>query len=147
MAQGRFRNPWDKLEFPVSIYGIDPREPMMDLPGLDLYAATLQLQDRILFDGLSRKNYGPVLGFLQREGHLDVEINLRKMRIIGAINVGISINTDGNRYMAPANFMRLFPERQPGSVDVGLIRLQPGADAEQVRQAIKPAGESRSGEF
>jgi putative ABC transport system permease protein len=138
MAQGRFRNPWDKLEFPVSIYGIDPREPMMDLPGMDPYAAELQLQDRILFDGLSRKNYGPVLGFLQREGQLDVEINLRKMRIIGAINVGISINTDGNLYMAPANFLRLFPERQPGSVDVGLIRLKPGADAERVRQALKP---------
>ncbi|MFN9218219.1 MAG: ABC transporter permease DevC [Planctomyces sp.] len=138
MAQGRFRNPWDKLEFPVSIYGIDPREPMMELPGLEPYAAELQLQDRMLFDGLSRKNYGPVLGFLQREGQLDVEINLRKMRIIGAINVGISINTDGNLYMAPANFLRLCPDRRPGSVDIGLIRLKPGADPEQVRQALKP---------
>jgi hypothetical protein len=55
MAQGRFRNPWDHLEFPVSLYGIDPQDPMMDLPGLEAFTAALLEQDRVLFDGLSRK--------------------------------------------------------------------------------------------
>ncbi len=138
MAQGRFRNPWDKLEFPVSLYGINPEFPMMDLPGLEPFIQELRLTDRILFDGLSRKNYGPVMGYLQEQGFLDVEVNLRKIRLIGAINVGISINTDGNLYMSPANFLRLFPERSPGSVDIGLIRLEPGADRESIRREIEP---------
>jgi putative ABC transport system permease protein len=138
MAMGRFRNPWDSLEFPVSVYGLDPQRPMMDLPGLEPYLDELQETDRILFDGLSRKNYGPVLGFLNDKGRLDVEVNLRKVRIIGAINVGISINTDGNLYMTPANFQRLFPERPAGSIDVGLVRLEPGADREQLKRDIQP---------
>ncbi len=53
-------------------------------------------------------------------------------------DVGISINTDGNLYMSPANFLRLFPERSPGSVDIGLIRLEPGADRESIRREIEP---------
>jgi putative ABC transport system permease protein len=65
-------------------------------------------------------------------------VNLRKVRIIGAINVGISINTDGNLYMTPANFQRLFPERPAGSIDVGLVRLEPGADREQIKRDIQP---------
>lgn len=138
MAQGRFRNPWDKLEFPVSVYGINPRAPMMDLPGFEKFINDLELPDRILFDGLSRKNYGPVLGFLKDRGQLDVEVNLRKVRIIDAINVGISINTDGNLYMSPSNFLRLFPERNPGAVDVGLIQIAKGADLQAVKRAIQP---------
>lgn len=138
MTQGRFRNPWDKLEFPVSLYGIDPHAPMMDLPGLTAFERELNHADRILFDGLSRKNYGPVLGFLKQQGFLDVEVNLRKVRIIGAIQVGISINTDGNLYMSPANFLRLCPDRRPGSVDVGLIQLKPGADRGRAMDQIRP---------
>ncbi len=137
MGQGRFRNPWDKLEFPVSIYGIDPQNPMMNLPGLERFQERLQLTDYVLFDGLSRKNYGPVLSFLRQQGTLDVEVNLRKVRIFDSIDVGISINTDGNLFMSPANFLRMFPERQPGSVDVGLLRLKSGSDVKHVRNQLR----------
>ncbi|MFO0975294.1 MAG: ABC transporter permease DevC [Planctomycetaceae bacterium] len=138
MAQGRFRNPWDKLEFPVSLYGINPRAPMMDLDGFERFVNELELPDRILFDALSRKNYGPVADILKEKGELDVEVNLRKVTIVDSINVGISINTDGNLYMSPSNFLRLVPERNPGAVDVGLIKLAKGADLETVKRAIQP---------
>lgn len=137
MSQGRFRNPWDKLEFPVSIYGLNPGAPMMELPGIETFEEQLQQTDRVLFDGLSRKNYGPVLTFLRQQGTLDVEVNLRKVRIIGAIDVGISINTDGNLYMSHANFLRLFPERPPGSVDVGLVKLRDGVSPEAARDRLQ----------
>ncbi|MFO0864546.1 MAG: hypothetical protein U0744_07830 [Gemmataceae bacterium] len=33
MSQAKFRSPWDHQEFPISVYGVDPRDPMMDLQG------------------------------------------------------------------------------------------------------------------
>lgn len=36
MGQGRLE-PWNKLEFPVSIYGINPHAPMMNLPGIERF--------------------------------------------------------------------------------------------------------------
>ena len=137
MGLGRFRNPWDKLEFPVSMYGINPHSPMMNLPGIERFGKQLELTDRVLFDGLSRTNYGPVVEHLKEHGILDVEVNLRKVRLIGSIEVGISINADGNLFMSPANFLRMFPDRRPGSVDLGLIRLRKGVNPEVVRDHLK----------
>ena len=137
MGQGRFRNPWNKLEFPVSMYGINPHSPMMNLPGIERFGKQLELTDRVLFDGLSRTNYGPVVEQLKEHGTLDVEVNLRKVRLIDSIEVGISINADGNLFMSPANFLRMFPDRKSGSVDLGLIRLRKGVNPEAVRDQLK----------
>jgi len=60
------------------------------------------------------------------------------MRIIDTINVGISLTTDGNLYMSPANFLRLFPGRDVGAIDVGLVQLKPGVDARKVRDELAP---------
>jgi len=136
MGQGRFRNPWNKLEFPVSIYGINPHSPMMNLPGIERFADKLELTDRVLYDGLSRTNYGPVVKYLKEHGTLDVEVNLRKIQLVDTIDVGISINADGNLFMSPANFQRMFPGRQSGSVDLGLIRIRDGVSAEAVRDQL-----------
>lgn len=136
MGQGRFRNPWDKLEFPVSIYGINPHSPMMNLPGIERFADQLEQTDRVLFDGLSRKSYGPVGKHLKEHGTLSVEVNLRRIQLIDSIEVGISINSDGNLFMSPANFQRMFPDRQSGSVDLGLIRLREGVNPEKVRDQL-----------
>jgi putative ABC transport system permease protein len=63
-------------------------------------------------------------------------VNLRKIKLIDSIDVGISINSDGNLFMSPANFQRMFPDRKSGSVDLGLIQLRDGANAEVVRDQL-----------
>lgn len=138
MGQARFHNPWEHREHPISVFGLDPQNPMLRLPGFAARADELQLPDRILFDGFSRTTFGPVVEEVKREGFLETEINFRRMRIIDTINVGISITTDGNLYMSPANFLRLFPARDPGGIDVGLVRLKPGADRKKVLEELAP---------
>lgn len=138
MGQARFRNPWSRLEFPISVYGVNPRADMMRLPGLAARTALLRLPDRALFDGLSRTNFGPVTNYIRQHGSLDTEVNSRRIRLIDSINVGISINTDGNLYTTTTNFLRLFPGRDPGAIEVGLIRLKSGTDPETVRDQLVP---------
>lgn len=136
MGQARFHNPWEHREHPISVFGLDPQHPLLQLPGFALRADELERPDQIVFDGFSRTTYGPVVDTVKRDGYLDTEINFRKVRIVDTINVGISITTDGNLYMSPANFLRLFPTRDPGAIDVGLVLLQPGADRERVRDEL-----------
>jgi putative ABC transport system permease protein len=57
---------------------------------------------------------------------------------VDSIEVGISINTDGNLFTSSANFLRLFPDRNPGAVDLGLIRLKPDADLVAVKKVLQP---------
>jgi putative ABC transport system permease protein len=138
MAQAKFRNPWDRREFPITAYGLDPRNPMMDLPGFHEHYEMLQLPDRAVFDSLGRKTYGPVAEHIHTVGPLSTEVNYRKIELIDTIEVGISINTDGNIYMSPANFLRLFPDRPPGAIDIGLVRLKREVDPEAACEELRP---------
>lgn len=138
MGTSRWRNPWVYNEHPILIYGIDPRRSMIDLPGFNDRASELELADRVLFDNLSRVSYGPVADTLKESQEpIKVEIGGRKVEVIGGINVGISISNDGNLYTTPGNFHRLLQHRNPSSVDVGLIKLEPGIDATRARQEIQ----------
>ena len=136
MGQARFQNPWTHIEHPITVFGLDPRNPLLRLPGFSDRADELLEADRILFDGFSRRSYGPIVDTVKRKGFVETEINLRRMRIIDTTNIGISITTDGNLYLSPANFIRLFPSRPPGSIDVGLVQLKPGSNAEVVRDEL-----------
>lgn len=137
LSQARWRNPWTHQEHPISVYGIHPDQPLIHLPGFSERAAELRLRDHVIFDSMSRTSFGPVVETLRRDGSLETEVNRRRVRIITAIKVGISITTDGNLYMSPENFLRLFPERLPGSVDLGLIELRPGADPRQMCRKLQ----------
>jgi putative ABC transport system permease protein len=136
IASARFRNPWRRVEFPIMVYGVDPRKPMMLLPGIDDYVEQLDLADRALFDGLSRDTYGPVAQTVRSDGGLSTEVNYRKLTIVGVIDVGVSFNSDGNLYVSKANFLRLFRGRDTGAVDLGLVELRPGADAVAARERL-----------
>lgn len=132
-----WKNPWNHIEHPIGIYGVDAEEPMLRLPGLSEHASDLRLMDRILFDGMSRDTYGPVVSALEERGEVVAELNSRKVHVIGHIDVGIAISNDGNVYTSRENFQRLFPQRPAGSVDLGLIRLDDDADVQKVMVELR----------
>jgi len=138
MSQARWRNPWTYREFPISIYGIDPDASLIHLPGFSERAEQLRLRDHVIFDRLSRDSFGPVLETVERVGFLETEINRRRVTVIDTITVGISMTTDGNLYMTPENFLRLFPDRSPGASDLGLVKLKPGADPVAMCRELQP---------
>lgn len=137
LSQARWRNPWSHREHPISVYGFSPEQPLIDLPGFAERAAQLRLRDHVIFDAMSRESFGPVVETLARDGSMETEVNHRRMKIVAAIKVGISITTDGNLYMSPENFLRLFPARLPGAVDLGLVKLRPGADPHQMCRKLQ----------
>ena len=50
--------------------------------------------------------------------------------------IGVTLGVDGNMFVTETNFLRLFP-RIPGSIDLGLVRLKPGVDAESARDELR----------
>ncbi len=138
MSLAQWKNEWENIEHPISVYGVDASKLMLDLPGLDNQARELELADSVIFDSLSRTNYGPVNASLARDGRVTTELNGRRVQVFDSIPVGISINTDGNLYCSLSNFLRLFPNRSAGSIDLGLVNLTEGADAEAVAERLRP---------
>lgn len=67
----------------------------------------------MVFDGLSRTTYGPVLDTLKEHGSMDTEVNRRQMHIASSIDASVSIGNDGIVFCTLNNFLRLFPGRIP----------------------------------
>jgi putative ABC transport system permease protein len=52
------------------------------------------------------------------------------------ISLGPSFGADGNVLTSRETFQRLMPDLMPGSIEIGLLRLEAGADAEQVAATL-----------
>ncbi len=93
--------------------------------------------DTCLFDKQSRREFGKVAAMLAAGKTVDAEVNgLRRIKVVGTTTIGANFAVDGNVITSDANFLRLFPTRPPGSVDVGVVRLRPGADSAQVKTEL-----------
>jgi putative ABC transport system permease protein len=64
------------------------------------------------------------------------EINDREIVVVGLFEMGTSFGIDGTVITSDDNWLRLFPQRPRNEIQLGLIRLKEGRDAEQVRNAM-----------
>ena len=117
----------------IHIIGFDIRYPIFNLPTLETKSAELRYPDVVFFDASSRPEYGPIKDWVHAGEVVQTEIdNLstgsRSVSVVNTFRLGTSFGIDGNIITSHLNFLRLFPQRQPGLVEVGLIRLKPGAD-------------------
>jgi putative ABC transport system permease protein len=96
----------------------------------------LRHQDVVLFDEGSRPEFGPVSETLQAGEPVVTEINDREMEVVGTFRMGTSFGIDGTVITSDDNWLRLFPDRSRNQIQLGLLRLHEGADAEATRQAL-----------
>jgi putative ABC transport system permease protein len=127
-ALARWRDPWQFKETPILIYGLEPADGMVNLPGLEHHGDAMRWTDRAVFDGMSRHYYGPVASTLNQGQRVSAEVNGRRLHVVGQVMVGASLSQDGSLFLTPANFLRLFPARTVGAVDIGLVQLDDDAD-------------------
>lgn len=126
-----WKNPIEGNTRQIMVIGLNPQEFVLDLPGLDRPNRRLiQLTDVVLFDDKSRKEFGPIAKLYRKGDRVTAEIGGHRVRIGGLFTFGASFTADGNIVTSDLNFRRLFPERNPGLIDVGLISLKPKADLE-----------------
>jgi len=136
-----WRNPENRSTRSILAIGFEPNDPLFLDPELKIKAQALTQQGRVLFDEQSREEFGPV-GEWFREGRtVETEVDGKRVRVAGLVGLGPSFGADGNLITSRATFLRLRPGTPPGSIEVGLIRVTPGADpvAVQARlQALLP---------
>jgi len=139
LEQGSWKNPWEHNTRPILVVGIDPSDRAFALPEVERELSTLQLPDVALFDADSRPEFGPVAARFAQDGVVEAELNDRRVTVRGLFRLGSSFGIDGNLVTSDLNFLRLFPDRLPGLVDIGLIGLRSGSDLEAVRDRLVAA--------
>jgi putative ABC transport system permease protein len=130
---------WDThREVPIFVIGFDPSVPALSLPGIPESIGRTKLPDTYLFDIGSKPDYGPVASVFHRDGTASTELGGKRIEIGGLFQLGLSFAADGNLVTSDMNFFRLLPHRKRGLIDIGLIRVKPGADPAGVAAAIRP---------
>jgi len=131
------------------VIGVDPDQPVLDLEGFRNHRHALKQSDTVLFDEYSRPEFSTdeVVSDLERRMPVATEMSpiagrLRRVTVAGTFKLGPTFGGDANVITSDLNFRRLFPARRKGTIDIGVVRLTPGADPERAiarLRALLPA--------
>ena len=123
-----WRNPETRRNRAILALGFNPDDPFFLDPGLAKQTGVLKQKGRILFDRLSRPEFGPIADWYNDGRVVETEIAGNRVRVEGLVSLGTSFGADGNLLTSTETFLDLMPQKSPGGIEVGLIRLQPGTD-------------------
>jgi putative ABC transport system permease protein len=132
-----WKNPWGTDRRAIQSMGIDPTRDQFDTPGFAAGLHLLRQQDVVLFDAASRPEFGDVRARFAAQGPITTEINNRTVKVVGLVEIGPSFGIDGTVMTSIDNWLRLFPDRPRDQIQLGLIRLAPGADPVAVRDELR----------
>jgi putative ABC transport system permease protein len=132
-----WKNPQTRQEKQVQAIGFDPNQPVFNLPEVNQNLAAIKLPDRVLFDRTTRGQYEQAIANFEQGKPVATEVERRTIEIAGLFTLGSSFAADGTLMTSDQNFLRLFPRREAGSISLGLIKLQPNADPQQVAAALR----------
>jgi putative ABC transport system permease protein len=131
-----WKNPQTQRTRGILVIGINPADQVF---GKDLVPdlSPVQLSDVVLFDRKSRAEFGPIADLFNKNKSVQTEVGGRRVTVGGLFDLGASFGADGNIITSETNFLRLFGRRQKGLIDVGVVKLKPGANLEQVLSVMK----------
>lgn len=135
----RWKNPDTGRGRNLFVFGVDPVKDTLTIPEVTAQRALLRYPDVVLFDELSRPEFGPVSTLFHTQGAVVTEANQHEITVRGLFQLGTSFGIDGSVVTSETNLFRLVPTREPGALSFGLLRLEPGADAEAVRDRLAAA--------
>lgn len=122
---GIWRNPENRKTRQLMVIGFDPSQKVFTLPGIAEHLNDIKLPDVVLFDENSRPEYGPVAERFKAGEAVTTEVSGRRITVGGLFQLGASFSADGNLVTSDLNLIRMFPTRDLGLIDIGLIKIQP----------------------
>ena len=132
-----WRNPEARTTRSILALGFEPDDPIFLDEGIRRQAPLLRNRGWVLFDERSRPEFGPIASWLKQGRTVETEVSGQRIRVAGLVSLGPSFGADGNMITSRETYFRLMPTTPPGSIELGLIRLQPGADPEQVARRLQ----------
>jgi putative ABC transport system permease protein len=135
-----WKNPETGQGYPIRVLAFDPAHPVLAIAGLADQTHLLKTPGGMLVDRRSKGDYGtPVVG-------KSVELANHKTKIVGMFDLGTDFSNDGNVILSDRDYSAYFSlpmskHDKLADVDVGLIKLKPGADPKKALAEVQAAVE------
>jgi putative ABC transport system permease protein len=131
-----WRNPETLSTRAILVMGFPPTDPLLLDPAVARQARSLQQLGRVLFDEQSRPEFGPIGEWFRAGRTIDTEVERTRVRVAGLVTIGPSFGADGNILTSRETLQQLMANPVPGSIEIGLLRLRPGADRDEVAATL-----------
>ncbi len=132
-----WRNPENKSTRSILSLGFNPEDPLFLDPQLTRKSRLLSQKGRVLFDELSRDEFGPVAKWFEQGRTVESEVSGKRLRVVGLFRSGPTFGADGNILLSTETLLGLLPNNPTGSIELGLIRLRQGADPATVQMRLR----------
>lgn len=133
-----WRNPQNRQrERTVLTVGINPAKPAFTLLEVNQQIDKLKPLNRVLYDQSGRPEFGDIPALFQKSSPLSIQVNDKQIWVVGLFTLGVSFGAEGTMITSDSTFLRLFSDRQPEEIDVGLISLNKSANLKQVQTQLR----------
>jgi putative ABC transport system permease protein len=131
-----WRNPLSGRSRPIRLLAFDPRADLLAIDAVRRQRAQWNRPDTILADDWSKLRF-----FGRLSPGTASELNGRRVEVVGSFSMGTDFRSNGTIVMNEANMLRYCPSRSAlpwplTPVDLGVLRLHPGAAQNAVRAAL-----------
>ncbi|MDB9539946.1 ABC transporter permease DevC [Anabaenopsis sp. FSS-46] len=134
---GVWKSPQTKLDESILVIGFNPENPAFNLPEVNQQLATIKYPHTLLFDRNSSGKYQQAIAQISQGQPVITELQGRRVQIQGLYEVGASFVANGSVITSDQNYLRIFSGQKPGQVNLGLINLKPGSNADLVAKALE----------
>ncbi|MEL6139732.1 MAG: ABC transporter permease DevC [Cyanobacteria bacterium J06628_6] len=137
LSQAMWVNPWDGEITDIVILAFDPTRPVLDLPEVDQQLEQIKLPNVVLLDRKSDTKLGPVADVVEQGDTVTSELSGHRIKVEGLFTLGKSIFFQGHVITSDWNYLRLVGATSLDSVNLGALRLEPGAEVDTVQMALE----------
>ncbi len=132
-----WRNPEKLTTRSILALGFEPGDPLLKDEGFESSSDALKNRGRVLFDELSRPEFGPIAERFREGLVVETEVAGKRVRVAGLVALGPSFGADGNLITSRETYLQLMPSLPPGSIEIGLIRLSSESNPYEVVKSLR----------
>ena len=131
-----WRNPENLKTRSILALGFNPEDSLLLDNEFLNKANGLKKPGRVLFDRLSRPEFGPIEEWIRSGKKVETEVAGKRVIIDGLVELGPSFGADGNLITSRETYLRLLPGNPKGSIEIGLVKLIKNSNPERVSQVL-----------
>jgi putative ABC transport system permease protein len=131
-----WKNPQTREKKSLLIIGFNPDRPAFNFPEVNRQLDRIKQPDVLLFDSETRGTYDRVIADVIAGKTVTTEIDRRTISIGGVFKLGSSFGADGHLMTSQENYLRLRPRQSQSDINVGLVKVKPGYDPQQVAATL-----------
>jgi putative ABC transport system permease protein len=133
------KNPLDHQEHQIVLLGFDPAQDVFRFDGQAVKFNALTQSGTLLFDELSRAMFGPVAAQMRARGPVKVLASRHEAEVVGLFRLGPGFGTDGHVISSDSTYRTLTAGTSSPLPALGLIRVRPGVEVDQVVNSLTAA--------